>query len=191
MLLADNHKIVIPTATKTGTRSMESALAGHGFTQTMPRHSHEIPREWHKARPWFMVRNPYARMVSMYRFGVTTDNSYLRKAGEEGFEAFVANWLVSRERQRPHDWITLQSEYVAAAERTNGKVMLWCLEEEGVKGIIVALKGLGYPIQVKDKHINRSHDRFDSSWEELWTPKIKKKVAEVLRPDMELWQRTR
>lgn len=192
MLLANNHQIVIPTATKTGTRSMESALAGHGFTQTMPRHSHQIPREWHKARPWFMVRNPYARMVSMYRFGVATDNSFLRKAGADGFVAFLANWLDARALGRPHDWITLQSEYVAAAEKTNQrKVLLWCLEDDGVKELIAALKGIGYPITVAEKHINKSHDKFEEDWEEMWDKKTKKLVKDILEPDMELWQRAR
>jgi len=186
MLLSDDGRYVIPTATKTGTFSLESALRGKGFTQKMPRHTRNIPETHHDARVLFMIRHPYARLVSMYRYGIVKKHSWLLAAGADGFEQFCRNWSVARIERKPHDWTTLLSEYVDAAHSTNGAVDMHRLEDNGVAAFLERLAPHYPDLVVQDKNINRSADRFEGSWRSMWTRPALDAIGDALAADLYL-----
>lgn len=186
MLLADDGKYAIPTATKTGTFSLESALKGRGFTQRMPRHARDIPDTHHRARVLFMIRHPYARLVSMYRYGIVKRHSWLLAAGAGGFEQFCRNWAVARVERKPHDWVTLLHEYVDTAQATNKTVDMHRLEDNGVGAFLERLAPHYPGIVVQDKNINRSADRFEGDWRSLWTRPALDAVDGMLAADLYL-----
>lgn len=185
MLLADNKEFVVPTATKTGTFSLESVLTKNGFGQIMPRHRTRVPDGWHKARVIFMIRNPYARLVSAFRYGIVKKHSWLlRSAGPtQDFEVFCRNWANAFDDGKAKDWTTTLTEYVEDAERTNpNSVTLVRLEDDGVHGLLKVV-GLGH---LPDKNINKSHDRFEEKWNHLWTPNALAAVGDRLKEDLSL-----
>ena len=182
MLLSNDKRFVILTPTKTGTFSLEAALKERGgWEQRMPRHGMEIPKAWHKATVLVMCRNPYHRLVSMYHYGKVKKHSRLLKWGQHGFPAFVRNWLDARAKGKPHDWVTLVSEYLDAARETNLATECYPLEEQGVKHI---LQRLGCP--ELERHNNRSADRFTERPQDLWTPELVRLARPVLLRDIRL-----
>lgn len=186
MLLADDKKYVVPTATKTGTFSLESALKGRGFTQRMPRHATTIPEEWHGARVLFMIRHPHARLVSMYRYGIVKKHSWLLQAGAGGFDNFCANWAAARDARKPQDWTTLLCEYVNAAQETNSRVDMHRLEDDGVQAFLERLAPHYPGVAVVDKHINKAADRFHTPWERMWTKPALAAIGNRLDEDLYL-----
>lgn len=186
MLLSDDGKFAIPTATKTGTFSLESALKGRGFTQRMPRHARDLPDTHHGAQVLFMIRHPYARLVSAYRYGIVKKHSWLLAAGVDGFEQFCRNWAVARIERRPHDWTTLLHEYVDAAQATNGTVSMHRLEDGGVAAFLQRLAPHYPQLVVQDKNINRSADRFEGDWRSLWTRPALDAIGDALAADLYL-----
>lgn len=183
MLLSDDGRYAIPTATKTGTFSLESALKGRGFTQRMPRHARDIPQTHHGATVLFMIRHPYARLVSMYRYGIVKNHSWLLTQGRDGFESFCANWAHARRNGGPHDWVTLLHEYVDSADATNRAVSMHRLEDRGVAAFLDRLRP-EYPRLPEDRNVNRSHDRFAGDWKAQWTRAAHNAVDGLLDADL-------
>jgi hypothetical protein len=194
MILADNKKFVVPTPTKTGTFSLESSLSRNGFGVIMPRHRRRIPDGWHGAEVVLMCRHPFARLVSMYRYGIVHGHSWLLTAagGREAiaqseaksFTTFCQTWARYRdENQRALDWVSLYVDYVAASKETNKKVTVIKLEDDGVHGLLDHV-GLGH---LADKNINRSHDKFARpSWERMWTRKTVDIIGNRVDADLKL-----
>ena len=184
MLLADDGKFVIPTATKTGTFSLEAALKGRGFTQVMPRHTRTIPESHHGARVLFMARHPYARLVSMYRWGTVKKHSWLMVVTKDGFEQFCRNWAAARTARKPHDLTTLLHEYVATAKATNARVNVHKLEAGGVQALLERLAPHYPMVKAVDKHLNRSSNRYAGDWQDLWTRAALDAIGDELDGDL-------
>lgn len=181
MLLANDHKAVVLTPTKTGTFSLESSLHGRGFERTMPRHRRDIPEPWHGADVYLLIRNPYARLVSAYKYGIVHKHSLLLRWGEHGFEAFCENWATARDNGKSLDWTTLYSEYIEQAQQTNPcRVSYFKLEDDGVAGLAAHLKKQYPDIPVVNRRINTS-DKVETP---LWTREALAAIGDRLLPDM-------
>lgn len=189
MLVSNDRRFIVPTATKTGTFSVESCLNGRGFHRLLPRHRDTVPSTHKGSEALMLVRDPYARLVSMYRYGKVKKHSFLLKLGEGGFPMFVTQWCMLRKAGKgPHDWMTLLAEYVDRIAKSGArKVTTYRLESAGVAELLKRVR-VEYPRHTypTDKHINESADRFDEPWQALWTPQLVRLAAPLLAPDCAL-----
>jgi hypothetical protein len=189
MLLADDRRFVIPTATKTGTFSMESALRHAPFTQHMPRHDPNIPSTHHGAIALLMLRNPYDRLVSMYTWGKTKKHSTLLRWGKDGFEVFCEAWAHAFDHGTNLDWTTPLSTYCSNARETCSRVLLFQLEKEGPHKLLQVLDRayhLSPDGRVLPKHINTSAHVLQVPRENLWTNDALAAIGTRLAEDVEL-----
>jgi hypothetical protein len=186
MLLADDRRFVIPTATKTGTFSMESALRHAPFTQHMPRHTPLIPESHHGATVLFMLRNPYDRLVSMYTWGQTKKHSTLLRWGKHGFESFCEAWAHAFDRGTNLDWTTLLATYVNSARENSDRVYAFKLETEGPRKLLQLLAGEYRLANNTPKHINTSAHALQVPRENLWTNDALAAIGTRLADDIEL-----
>lgn len=181
MITNKSFTTVIVTPTKTGTKSMESALKSQGWEVFMPRHASVIPEayKYNGLKVFLTIRNPYSRLVSMYRFGIVTNHSYLLRMGMLGFDSFCENWVRSLKTHKPHDWAMTYSNYLDALLR-QGYMGTRVLKIE--KGTAAALKAVGAaPVE---RHVNKSHDR-PTSPTVYWTKANLKVVGPAVQEDCE------
>jgi len=189
MLLSADQRFAIPTATKTGTFSLESSLTKSGtFYQMMPRHAVEVPDSHHGATVLIMLRNPYARLVSMYTWGFKKKHSTLMRWGadgrDSGFDDFLRNWCAAFDKRHNPDWTTLLAQYVQKAQETNNRVRLFKLENDGVDAMCGYLRRQYPNVQFLPKRINTS--AAEGSWVCNWTKGRVKLVGNRVWADLDL-----
>ena len=180
-MLVDNRRGVwVVTPTKTATMSLEAELKECGFAAVLPRHAVTVSREVPK-KIVLPVRNPFARLSSMYKFGVANQHSTLRQWSSDGkadMATFCQHWLAYRAKPGRPDWKWTYSNYLTYLKTAypDAPVMVVRIERDLPR----LFESLG--IVPKGKRINTT----DSRPAPLWTTKAVDLVRDVLQPDVQL-----
>lgn len=191
MIVSETHRFVIATPVKTATKSIESAARRGGLRQVKPlEHRMGVPKEYEDYDRFIMVRNPWARLPSVYewlrRDGNKSQWPRGHQAATEPFGAFlrfyaVARGLALRDRsdkrlvngRAPHMWVdsygTLESLVAGrlmtpAPGRSRTASCTPLRVEDMTSGLTV--NGYAFPPVPRN---NVTTQRVHTDWRDYWT----------------------
>lgn len=177
---------IVFTPTKSGTMSLEAALKQFGWQQRMPRHASK-PLAWMDGsiRAHLILRNPFARLKSMYTYGILKNHPTLVRFAEtddKGFTGFLKGWLDNfHSTKRNHDWTMRYVDYFnALAQDDRVAVITTHRIEDGVTSIVRDLTGQSVAEIVK----NTSAERVNV--EAVWTVERVELVQKELLDDCQM-----
>lgn len=190
MIVNKEGTVIVFTPTKTATKSIESEVKADKECRhlvVMPRHGWTLPKGLtfpnNPEKGHILIRNPYARLVSMYQFGLHTKHSTLLKMGEDGFESFCFEWARRRTLKKDPFWTMTYTDYYKAALRIVPQCKIHVLEANGLRALLKAI-GIEKKKTEGVKHVNAVHQHFDRK--PAWTKRALDAVEEHLQYDVKM-----
>lgn len=185
MILSKDRRTVVVTPTKTATFTLEQELKKTGdYEFVTPRHQRELPvgLPSQLRRVILPIRNPYDRLVSMFRWGHSKHHSTLMRLAEGGtFESFCFRWaaLFDANNPRNRDWTTTYLMYLQSLRAQTGlEPELFRIED----GVPMIMQALGY--EARGYLSNVSHNFEDvTDW---WTIAAFKAIGDRVKDDLPL-----
>lgn len=187
MLISNDRRTVIVTPVRTGTESLTQLLLTNGFEHINPKHGYNIPFDVRNARVILPIRNPYARLASMYHYGLTKYGSDLSKAPllhrNRTFVDFVREWSYEYDNGRDIQWLWTYSTY--AKELLLQRPAAPHLVSIDKDGLSTAVYLATHRNDLLVPRINTTiHSNVPLT--QLWTPECMTAIGNRLLPDMRL-----
>ncbi len=193
MVVSESHKFIFLAVPKTGTSSIERALARYRspLTDRFKKHAtckrvkREIPEAlWDESFKFAFVRNPYDRMQSWYFYRQRQELAnpehprHHLYTGNKTFDQFICSFA-------DRDWMLLQLAWVAPPA-LGGEVQLDFVGrfESLETDYSYVCERVGVPYQPLPQVRSSRNDHRARS---LWTPESRTRVNEYFRGDFELF----
>jgi len=186
--LGQPTKVVIATPTKTGTDSLNASLKP-SLEFILPKHRSFVPDTIDTATDiHMMIRNPYARLVSAFRYLRKGTFQWAQSYAETSFDAFLDYYLWSRENRPVLDWTRTYSEFLYDLYESlpfpdeEANLTLW-----DIRAIPDLLKYLDtyHGVEYRpDLHRNKAKEV--KPWTAVWTKRRLKKLGDTFASDCEL-----
>jgi|LakMenEpi03Aug12_release.lakeMendotaPanAssembly.Ray.scaffolds.fasta_scaffold26353_4 hypothetical protein len=189
MIVSKDRRNIVATPTKTGTYSIEAGLKNKGWLIGRPRHRSSIP-SWvvtnEPIKLHLTMRNPFARILSMYTYGFTSNHSRLKLWGRNGWPDFVKNWCEARveDPEKFHDWVSTYFDYFARLQAIDDREIASISIHRIEDGIPEIMNRFGYPNH-KDIFVNQSFNKFERP-KDPWADPLVELVLPHITDDLQM-----